>query len=149
MPIDIPDLPPITDPRGCGSTTKTPWPPLEGEPGYSWTPPKNGNGSATVWRTIALCLLAADITGAIGFLTLGIDNVKHSEIDQIMATRAPYIHAAPLIEARFKTLEKTDADTTNYVRDMREEFRGGDARIIQRIDELEKNYYMEHPNAKK
>lgn len=38
----------------------------------------------------------------------GMDSVKHSEIDQIMATRAPYIHEKQRIEERFNYLEKSD-----------------------------------------
>lgn len=67
----------------------------------------DSNGSG-IWKTLFLALAASNLTGFLGWLMFGMDSVKHSEIDQIMATRAPYIHEKQRIEDRFTTLEKSD-----------------------------------------
>jgi hypothetical protein len=62
------------------------------------------NGS--VWKTLFIALITANLTGLAGWLMFGMDSVKHSEIDQIMATRAPYIHDKQRIDEHFKNLDE-------------------------------------------
>lgn len=141
LEMQLNDLSPKHDPKGGSPKSPSPIPVSEYESQVCV------NGSST-WRTIAMVEATIIISGAAFMFTLGVDNVKHSEIDQIMATRAPYIHAAPLIEARFKTLETADESTREVLRELRDEFRKGDDSIMGRINELEKNYYREHPEPK-
>lgn len=55
---------------------------------------------------LAISLLTADLTGLAGWLMFGMDAVKHSEVDAIMATRAPYLHDKQRIEDHFRELER-------------------------------------------
>lgn len=63
----------------------------------------NGNG---LWKTMFISLLSANLVGFGGWLMFGMDSVKHSEIDQIMATRAPYIHDRQRIDEHFNTVDR-------------------------------------------
>ena len=46
----------------------------------------------SIWKTISLVVITANLSGGVSWLLFGHDAVRHSEIDQIMATRAPYLH---------------------------------------------------------
>lgn len=53
------------------------------------------NQDREVWNPIAQALIAANLTAVAGWLLFGVDSVKHSQIDHIMQTRAPYLHDKP------------------------------------------------------
>lgn len=62
------------------------------------------NGS--IWKTLFLLLSTANLTGFGTWIVWGSDSVKHSEIDAIMATRAPYMHDKQRIDDHFSALEQ-------------------------------------------
>lgn len=65
----------------------------------------NGNGVNVIWRYVALIMVSANITAFSGYIAFGMDSVKHSEIDSIMLTRAPYVHDKQRIDEKFSSLE--------------------------------------------
>lgn len=133
MTMELRDLPARNDPKGGVRSG-----PIIGE-GFIEAP------SSTVWRTIALIEAAVLATGITSFSVIGLDNVKHSEIQQIMDTRAPYMHAKPEIEARFKALEVKDLDLTTALRDLKDEYKKSDEVIMAKLQTLEVRYYRDHP----
>lgn len=99
--MELRDLPPRRDPKGGSPKT-----PAMGIPISQYEAETLPNGhAAIVWRTIAMIEMAIISTAAVAFLALGIDNVKHSEIDAIMATRAPYIHDRQRLQENFDALK--------------------------------------------
>jgi len=62
-------------------------------------------GVSPVWRTVSVAAMTALVSGFIAFISIGSDNVKHSEVDSIMSTRAPYIHDKQRIQEKLTSLE--------------------------------------------
>ena len=145
MTMELRDLPPKQDPKG--GAPKTPYPgmsrkQLEDELAnhrdelrdnrqHSEFERATKSNSAVFWRMIAFTVLAANIAGFSTWLLWGMDSVKHSEIDQIMATRAPYLHDKQRIDDSFAELKRRDGDIEN------------------RLHQLEILYYRDHPEQQK
>lgn len=70
----------------------------------------------SIWKTLALSLLAMQVTALAGWFMFGIDSVKHSEIDRIMATRAPYIFDKPRVDNVLSVLLQKTEDLESRVR---------------------------------
>lgn len=87
------------------------------------------------------------MTSVAWLFTNGVDNIKHSEIQYIMDTRAPWIHDKSRIEDKLVDLKKKDEDTNSRIDQLQKEFKEGDAGIINRIQGLELKYYREHPQV--
>lgn len=87
------DLPPEKDPKG-GSPRSPPKgiPIREYQQHVDDSVQQRSDHVAAFWKTIALVLITGNISGIGSWLIFGRDTVHHSEIDQIMSTRAPYIH---------------------------------------------------------
>lgn len=103
------DLTPKTNPKG-GEVFKGPKTPVP----FSMkglTPNEQSNGHISVWRAIAFIEASILATGVAAWFTFGLDSVKHSEIDAIMATRAPYMHDYKRIWDKFE--EVTSQATEN------------------------------------
>ena len=77
------------------------------------TEPKATNG---YWKLLAMTLLGANVTGITGWLLFGVDTVKHSQIDMIMQTRAPYLHDKPRLDERLQDTKSRLEDLENRVR---------------------------------
>lgn len=136
--MELRDLPPRHDPKGGSPKSPMPIPVSQLEE------PSEGNASS-LWRTIALVLIAVNATSITAFFTMGTDNVKHSEIQNIMETRAPYIHDKPRLDAKLDTLTAADAETRMEIRDLRSDFIKSDDAILKELHELERSYYQDHP----
>lgn len=155
--MELRDLPPRHDPKGGSPKSPMPIPVSQLEE------PLEGNASS-LWRTIALLEFAviASLAGSIWQLGTGNvkekeleqkieqflalhDFVKHSELDQVMATRAPYIHDKPRLDAKLDTLTAADAETRMEIRDLRSDFIKSDDAILKELHELERSYYQDHP----
>ncbi len=70
---------------------------------------KEGNNDVkigSVWRVITMCLATALFSGIATVFTLGLDNVKRSDLESIIVTRSPYTYDKQRIEEHFNTLEK-------------------------------------------
>jgi hypothetical protein len=85
------DLPPSKDPKGGSPRTPPRGIPIR-DYQHHVDEKVHSDHVASFWKTIALVLLTANISGIGSWLVFGRDTVHHSEIDQIMSTRAPYIH---------------------------------------------------------
>jgi hypothetical protein len=92
------------------------------------------HGVSAVWRTVAVSGITALIALSGAVFTIGLDNVKHSEIDTIMAARAPYLHDKQRIEDHFRTLE-VEQDAQNKRMDKLESIARDD--FDKRIRDLE------------
>jgi hypothetical protein len=126
------------DPRASSDSQtkgrKTPVPlPLQK---YMDAQPANG---PTVWRTIALIEASILISGIAGWFTFGFDSVKHSEIDILMATRAPYIHDKQRIWDRFESQDQRIIENTKRTTSLENQLSGivPDVREIKtKLDDL-------------
>ena len=78
----------------------------------------NADGVSSIWRHVALVLISANLTGFFGYVLFGWDSVKHSEIDYIMANRAPYIHDKPRIEQMMNEKDRRINDLEERVREL-------------------------------
>lgn len=88
----------------------------------------NGNGNGLmIWQAIAFTLSGIILTSFGGWLLFGLDSIKHSEIDGIIATRAPWIHDKQRIE-----------DNIAHIRDHNLQLQEQINKLELRIIELEK-----------
>ncbi len=74
----------------------------------------DGDG-ASVWRVITMCLATALFSGIATVFTLGLNNVKSSELESMIVTRSPYTYDKQRIEEHFNTLEKGQAEINKRI----------------------------------
>ncbi len=67
------------------------------------------------WRTLALALVGAFITGVSGWLLLGVDNVKHSELGDVLEKRSPYTSDKQRIWDSFEGLRQRDKEIREHL----------------------------------
>jgi len=63
----------------------------------------NGNGAVSnIWRTIAVGLAGIVVSSITGYVLFGLDSVKHSEINGILSTQAPWVYDKVRVEDRIR-----------------------------------------------
>lgn len=148
------DLPPQQDPKGGAKT-----PPRVSVSDFE----QYNRNESSIWRTLTVALITAIVAISGTVFTLGIGNVKrhdldelerkiystveadfsvrdlvkHSELDEIMATRAPYLHDKQRIEDRFNYLTAQDKELANRITKIEE---AGRDDFDKRIRDLEQRH---------
>ena len=98
-----------------------------------------GSNGAGVWKMVAAILASILVTLIGSWAALGFDAVKHSEIEAIMAARAPYIHDKQRIWDKFDqlTAKQNDQDRRILLNEAQIAIISPDVREIKtKIDDL-------------
>lgn len=130
--LTLTDLPPRKDPKGGSPRT-----PPRGIPyrEYQQNVDDIPSDGTALWRLIAVSLISVNITLVGAIWVLGTNNVKWSDIDDILAKRAPYNLQKERIWDNFDHLKETD-----------EKAAAERGKLTARLENIEKLYYQDHAN---